>query len=241
MFVPLDLLLVALTLGFASSVHCLGMCGGITAALANAAPRRVRANPWRLGLHLGAIHGGRIASYAMAGAVAGVIGAGAVAAISQPDALVVLRYLAAGFLVAIGFTIAGWLPLTDRLGTWAMPLWAKIQPLVGRLAGGPGSVLYGLVWGWLPCGMVYTTLFYAVIAASAWGGALVMLAFGLGTVPALLALGLAAGRVQLAPRHAFWLRQVLGGATVALALVSVWLGGPDGPFCAPQETIRPPA
>jgi len=238
--VPLDLLLTALILGVASSVHCLAMCGGITAALANAAPRAVRASPWRLGLHLTAIHGGRIASYAMAGAFAGLLGAGAVAAISQPDALVALRYLAAGFLVAIGFTIAGWLPLTDRVGTLAMPLWLKLQPVVRRLApAGPGSVLYGLVWGWLPCGMVYTTLFYAVIAGTPWGGAVVMLAFGLGTVPALVALGLAAGRVQLAPRHAFWLRQLLGGATVALALVSVWLGGPDGPFCAPQATIGP--
>lgn len=236
---PPDLLLVALTLGFASSVHCLGMCGGITAALANAAPKAVRASPWRLGLHLLALHGGRITSYAMAGAVAGILGAGVIAAISQPDALVVLRYLAAGFLIAIGFTIAGWLPLTDRLGAFAMPLWARMQPFVRRLApGGPGSVFYGLVWGWLPCGMVYTTLFYAVIAGSALGGATVMLAFGLGTVPALLALGLAAGRVRLAPSHAFWLRQVLGGATVALALLSVWLGGPDGPFCAPHHTIQ---
>ncbi len=231
---PLDLLFVALTLGIASSVHCVAMCGGISAALANAAPRTVRASPWRLGLHLAAVHGGRIASYATAGAVAGLLGAGAVAAIAQPDALVVLRYLAAAFLIAIGFTIAGWLPLTDRLGTWAMPLWAKVQPAIRRLApGGPGSVLYGLVWGWLPCGMVYTTLFYAVFAASAWGGAVVMLAFGLGTVPALLALGLAAGHVRLAPAHASWLRQVLGAGTVALALLSVWLGGPDGPFCAP--------
>ncbi len=238
---PLDLLVVALTLGLGSSVHCLGMCGGITAALANAAPARVRAHPWRLAVHLLGVHGGRVASYATAGAIAGALGAGAVAAIAQPDALTLLRYLAAGFLVAIGFTVAGWLPLTDRLGTLATPLWTRVQAAVGRLApAGPGSVLYGVVWGWLPCGMVYTTLFYAVIAASPWGGAAVMAVFGLGTVPALLALGLAAGRVRLAPRHAFWLRQGLGAAIVALALASVWFGGPDGPFCAPQDTLAPP-
>ncbi len=235
---PTELLVVALTLGLASSIHCLGMCGGITAALANAAPRAVRASPWRLGVHLTAIHGGRIASYAVAGAIAGLLGAGAVATISHPEALVVLRYLAAGFLIAVGFTIAGWLPVTDRLGGLALPVWGRVQAVVQRLApGGPGSMLYGLAWGWLPCGMVYTTLFYAVFAASAWGGAAVMVAFGIGTVPALLALGLAAGRLQLAPRHAFWLRQVLGAATVALALLSVWLGGPDGPFCAPQDML----
>ncbi|TVQ29930.1 MAG: sulfite exporter TauE/SafE family protein [Geminicoccaceae bacterium] len=228
----LDLLLVGLTLGLASSVHCLGMCGGITAALANAVPARIRQNPWRLSAHLLAIHGGRITSYALAGAVAGVVGAGAVAAISQPDALVVLRYAAAAFLIAIGFTVAGWLPLTDRLGKLALPVWGQLQPRLHRLApGGPGSIAYGLVWGWLPCGMVYATLFYAVFAASALGGAGVMLAFGLGTVPALLALGLAAGRLRLAPTHAFWLRQLMGTLLVATALLSVWFGGPDGPFC----------
>jgi uncharacterized protein len=149
-----------------------------------------------------------------------------------PDALVVLRYLAAGFLIAIGFTVAGWLPLTDRLGRLALPVWGRLQPLFRRLApGGPGSIAYGLIWGWLPCGMVYSTLVYAVVAGTPTGGALVMLAFGLGTAPALVALGLAAGRLRVAPTHAFWLRQAMGAMLVAMALLSVWLGGPDGPFC----------
>lgn len=81
--------------------------------------------------------------------------------------------------------------------------------------------------------MVYTTLFYAVIAASAWGGAAVMLAFGLGTVPALLALGLMAGKLRISQENAWWLQQAMGVILVALAIGSVALGGPDGPFCKP--------
>ena len=232
---PPDLLLIALGLGLASSLHCLGMCGGITAALANAVPAHIRTSPWRLALHLLAVHGGRVASYAMAGALAGAFGAGAAAAIAVPEALVVLRFLAAGFLIAIGFTVAGWLPLTTALGRLPLWLWRWFQPLLHRLApSGPGSILYGLLWGRLPCGMVYATLVYAIVAASAVGGALVMLAFGLGTVPALLALGLAAGRLRVAPERAFWLRQAMGATLVAAALFSVWLGGPEGPFCRPE-------
>lgn len=231
--IALDLLAVALVLGLASSLHCLAMCGGITAAIANAAPLRMRQDPIRLGAHLLLVNGGRIGSYAVAGAIAGALGAGAVAGFVGPDAQVALRYLAAGFLIAIGFTIAGWLPLTDKFGTWAVPLWTRIRKTVQRLApgAGPGSVAYGLIWGWLPCGMVYTTLFYAVIAGSAPAGAMVMVAFGLGTVPALLALGLATGRIQLLPEHSFYARQAMGSLMVLLALGSVALGGPDGPFC----------
>lgn len=230
---PPDLLIVALGLGLSSSLHCVGMCGGITSALANAAPARIRASPGRLALHLLAVHGGRITSYTLAGALAGALGAGAIAAIAVPEALVVLRYLAAAFLIAIGFTVAGWLPLTDRLGTLGLPIWRQLHTAAGRLApaAGPGSIVYGVIWGWLPCGMVYSTLVYAVVAASATGGAMVMLAFGLGTVPALTALGLAAGRLRLAPAQAFWLRQAMGATLVAMAVLSVWLGGPNGPFC----------
>jgi len=197
-----------LVTGFLSGVHCLGMCGGIVSAFGAvgsvAAPATVTRQPPRRGFARElarqlAFNAGRIGSYAVAGTVAGALGgAGAyvAGALSWQVALYVLANL---MLVLVGLYLAGasaWLARIEALGA---PLWQRLQPLAARLLPArtlPQSVAAGLVWGWIPCGLVYAALAVAVLAGSAERGALAMAAFGLGTLPNLLAAGLAAARLR---------------------------------------------
>ena len=179
-------LLAMLALGAASGVHCVGMCGGIVVAFST-----VRFNPrpeWQRQI---LFNGGRISTYAAAGAVAGTLGYAA-RALPLQHALQVFADVA---LVLVGLHLAGIGPLrhVERL---AAPLWRRLQPLAARVTAHGNPYLAGLVWGWLPCGMVYGALAVATLAGSAHGGAAGMLAFGLGTLPWLLAAGAAAARLR---------------------------------------------
>ena len=198
---PLALALPLLVAGFASGVHCLGMCGGIVGAFAarrGAPPGAARAvtPEWPRQL---AFNAGRIASYAAAGAIVGSLGgAGAWVAGALP-AQTVLFVLANAMLVLVGLYLAGTARALVRLEAIGAPLWRRLQPLAARLlpaATVPQSFAAGALWGWLPCGLVYGALAAAAFAGSTGGGALVMLAFGVGTLPNLLAAGLAATRLR---------------------------------------------
>ena len=138
--------------GLASGVHCVGMCGGIVTAFSAPQPLLPAAALWRRQL---AFNAGRVSSYAVAGALAGLIGSGAYAVAAAP-AQAALYAAANLMLVLIGLYLAGlsgaaaWL---ERLGA---PLWRRLQPLAVRLR--PHSFAAGAVWGWLPCGLVYGAL-----------------------------------------------------------------------------------
>ncbi len=189
-----------LVAGLASGVHCVGMCGGIVGAFAARRVIPVReARNFREWPRQLAFNAGRIASYTAAGAAAGLAG-GAAAYMSGALPLQTALYvLANGVLVLIGLYLAGvggWLRSVERLGA---PLWRRLQPLAARLLGArslPQAFAAGAVWGWLPCGLVYGALTMAALAASPARGALAMLAFGLGTLPNLMAAGLAAARLR---------------------------------------------
>jgi sulfite exporter TauE/SafE len=215
-----------LVTGFLSGVHCLGMCGGIVAAFGSlGAPSAVvvqarRASPWREIARQLAFNAGRILSYTLAGALAGALGgAGATiaGALSWQVALYVLANL---MLILVGLYLAGasaWLARVEALGA---PLWRRLQPLAARLLPArtlPQSVAAGLVWGWIPCGLVYGALAVAVLAGSPERGALAMAAFGLGTLPNLLAAGLAAARLRsFAARRG--VRLAAGGVVLGFGL-----------------------
>jgi sulfite exporter TauE/SafE len=194
--------LAMLVAGFASGVHCLGMCGGIVSAFSARRVIPIRngvlasAPEWPRQL---AFNAGRIASYAAAGAIVGSVGGvGAWVAGALP-AQTVLFVFANVMLVLVGLYLAGAgraLVLLEALGA---PLWRRLQPLAARMLPADTlarSFVAGALWGWLPCGLVYGALAAAAFAGSPGGGALVMLAFGLGTLPNLLAAGLAAGRLR---------------------------------------------
>ncbi|GAO94439.1 membrane protein [Pseudomonas syringae pv. actinidiae] len=190
MFELAPVLLSALVLGLLGGGHCLGMCGGLMGALTLAIPKEQRNRRFRLLL---AYNLGRIISYAAAGFCSGLVGW----AVAQSPLATGLRVMAAVLLIVMGLYLAGWwsgLTHIERLGRG---LWRYVQPLASRLlpvSSLPRALLLGALWGWLPCGLVYSALLWASSQGNPVDSALLMLAFGLGTWPVLLATGLAAER-----------------------------------------------
>ena len=186
-------LAAALTLGLFGSVHCIGMCGGIVGVLTYNLPEDMRKSPVRILPYAVAYNAGRIFSYMVAGAVVGLIGATAMAPLEMERALAVGRGLAGVFMILLGFYVAGWSPLLAKLEQLGARFWRRIEPLGRRFIPVRRPVhafALGIVWGWLPCGMVYSALMLSLATASVITGAIVMGAFGLGTLPMLLAMGL---------------------------------------------------
>lgn len=193
LFHLLPQLLSALILGLLGGGHCLGMCGGLMGALTLAIPKDQRSRRFRLLL---AYNLGRIFSYACAGLLIGLLGW----AVANSPGAMALRAVAAVLLICMGFYLAGWwsgLTRIEGLGRW---LWRYLQPIASRLlpvSNLPRALLLGAVWGWLPCGLVYSTLLWAASQGNAQSSALLMLAFGVGTWPVLLATGVAAERTTI--------------------------------------------
>ena len=177
--------------GLLGGTHCVGMCGGIVGALSLGAPAR-----WSM--HL-AYNAGRILSYGVAGALAGALGAASLALDGPAPVRLTLYLLANLMLVALGLYLLGVtraLAFTERAG---QHLWRHIQPLTRRFV--PAKTVaqafpLGVLWGWLPCGLVYSALATALTAGSAERGALLMLSFGLGTLPNLLLAGILLARLN---------------------------------------------
>jgi len=209
----------AFLLGLAASGHCLAMCGGVTAALGLATARDASGRT-RLSLLLGC-QVGRIVSYSLAGLlVAGALG-GVVAFLDVESVRKVLRVFAAlallfAALVAFGFVGSS----GPRFG---QAVWRRLAPLGRRflpINSLPRACAFGMVWGWMPCGFVYSVLLIATLQYSAVQGALTMAAFGLGTIPAMFLTSLASRRFVplIASRVA---RRVAGSVLVASAIVTV--------------------
>jgi uncharacterized protein len=214
-------LLSALLVGFFGGVHCVGMCGGIVGALTLGLPEHLRNRPagaWPF--HI-AYNLGRITSYTLAGALAGGLGAGLLQLTELRQAQLVLQVIAALFMLALGLYLGGWwagLVRVERLGGH---LWRRLEPFGRRLlpvASPPQAFALGLVWGWLPCGLVYSVLIWSLAAGSAREGAQLMLAFGLGTLPNLLLMGALAAQLGSFVRQP-WPRRVAGGLVLAFGLV----------------------
>ncbi len=215
-------LLPAVLIGLASAVHCIGMCGSIVGALTLSLPPEIREHRRRLLPFLLAYNTGRISSYATGGLLAGLLGAG----LAEPLGSVgheVLRWFSALWVALIGMHLAGWFPafaLIERVGA---PLWTRIEPHARALL--PvrrplAAFAFGLLWGWLPCGLVYSTLIWSIGTGRPGDAALVMLAFGLGTLPATLATGVFTGwttRFFRDPR----LRPIVGGLLILLAAATL--------------------
>ncbi|KEY89565.1 sulfite exporter TauE/SafE family protein [Pseudomonas capeferrum] len=215
----LPLLGSALILGLLGGGHCLGMCGGLMGALTLAIPPEQRGRRLRLLL---AYNVGRILSYACAGLLLGLAGW----AVASSLAALALRVLAALLLIAMGLYLAGWWSGLTRIEALGRGLWRHIQPVASRLlpvSSLPRALLLGALWGWLPCGLVYSTLLWAASQGNAGYSAALMLAFGLGTWPVLLATGLAAERVSSLLRR----RSVRMAGGLLVILFGLWtLPGP---------------
>lgn len=233
------LLLAALLTGLAGAGHCFGMCGGIAGALSQARPGG-QASPWHINA---AYSAGRITTYALLGLLVG----GSAALLAPADmgvALLVARLLTACALLLVALHLLGisrWLSFLERIGGRA---WRKLTPLVRRLLPAttmPRAFGVGLCWGLLPCGLVYGGLLYAATSGSGLAGAAVMACFGIGTLPAVLALGAAAGALA---RRAAGLRLASGGLLLTYGiwtLISTLLAWPairDGVCRSPGDVYR---
>ncbi|MGZ3159940.1 MAG: sulfite exporter TauE/SafE family protein, partial [Burkholderiaceae bacterium] len=195
-------LLPIFMIGLLGSVHCVGMCGGIVSAFSIAAnharkfPVRVVAQTASISnisefenvLRVISYNAGRIGSYAIAGAIAGGI-VGSASTLVNISAIQMIGYWLANFmLVALGlYLMDAWRGLT-QLESAGQSIWRHVQSLMRYFVPLDNSLkmlAVGAVWGWLPCGMVYSVLLTATLTGSASSGAMVMLAFGLGTLPTL--------------------------------------------------------
>jgi len=223
----------AFVVGLLGGVHCVGMCGGIVGALSLQLPGGRPKLPFQF-----AYNGGRILSYGVAGALVGALGAGSLLLGGAAQLRVGLYVLANLMLIALGLHLMGaWhgIALLERAGRG---LWERLRPVATRLVpvnSVPKALASGMVWGWLPCGLVYSMLTTALFAGSPVSGGLVMLAFGAGTLPNLLAMGLAAGRLQpfLQKRG---VRISAGFLVLGFGMLGLWrmAAHPLGPadFCA---------
>lgn len=216
---PESAYLALFIVGLLGGTHCVGMCGGIVGALSFGGPPR-------LSLHL-SYNLGRIASYGIAGALAGGLGAASLHLSAQLPLRLALATLANLLLIALGFYLAGETRLLLPLERAGARLWRHIEPLARRFLPArtfAQALPLGLLWGWLPCGMVYSALATALTAGSALQGGLLMLAFGAGTLPNLLLAGFFLARLRRFTQQRLLRR--LAGLLVAgfgvHGLISVW-------------------
>lgn len=206
-------LLTLFLLGFFGGGHCVGMCGGLSSAFALQLPPGLNRTGLIVLLNLG-----RISSYVFIGLLVGAIGQVGIS-LDQTRWLQNGLYFSANLLLLfLGLYLAGISSLATRIESIGRPVWKRLNPLLNRLLpiqSVPACFGVGMLWGWLPCGLVYSASLYALGSGNALEGGLYMLAFALGTLPNLLAMGLFAAQ----------LKNFLQRKTVRLAaglLVAAW-------------------
>lgn len=199
----------AFIIGLLGSGHCIAMCGGITSMLTSALPSP-SANTHKYSNQQIPINNqndysknsnktilvicynlGRITSYTFIGAIVGFTGSVAAKNLGAP--LATLRIISSIFMILLGLYLGQWLMWLNRIEAIGKYLWRYISPLASKAipVNSPIKALtLGAVWGWLPCGLVYSTLTWALASGSMITGASIMLCFGLGTLPALLTLSI---------------------------------------------------
>ncbi|WP_199053007.1 sulfite exporter TauE/SafE family protein [Aquitalea sp. ASV15] len=197
--------------GLLGGGHCMGMCGGIITALTLNLPAGQRR--W---LILLSYNIGRIGSYVLVGVLLGGLAGAGLSLLTARPAQLALLVLANLMLIAMGLYLAGLSSAITALEKLGRPVWARLQPLLARLLpirSPRTALLAGMLWGWLPCGLVYSASLSALASGKATQGGLLMLAFGLGTLPNLLLMGVFADTLRQ------WLQQkpvrLLAGLLVA--------------------------
>ncbi|HET8800209.1 MAG TPA: sulfite exporter TauE/SafE family protein [Marinobacter sp.] len=208
----------AFLIGLLGSTHCLSMCGGISASLSMAVPvgKGFRARQTAMLL---AFNVGRVGSYVAIAALVALVSTSAASAWAGLGPI--LRTLAGLLLIFMGLSMGQWwqgIRYVERLGA---PVWKRVSPLTRRfvpVTHAGQALALGSLWGWLPCGLVYSTLGWAALQPSVGSAALTMACFGLGTLPSMLATGYAAGGIRRLKQHPLF-RKLAGGL---LMLFGIW-------------------
>jgi sulfite exporter TauE/SafE len=194
----------AFIIGLLGSGHCIAMCGGITTMLTSALPGNKYQSNQKIPINnqnspqqsskftlVFCYNFGRITSYSLIGAIVGFTGSIAAKNIGLP--LAGLKMFSALFVILLGLYLGQWLMWLNRIEALGKKLWQYISPLASKVipVDTPLKALgLGAIWGWLPCGLVYSTLTWALASSNTIEGASIMFFFGLGTLPALLTLSI---------------------------------------------------
>ncbi len=206
----------AFLIGLLGSTHCIGMCGGIVGALTMGLPQSTRQSSLKLLPYLLVYNGGRLFSYTMAGLIVGLLSATA-GSFFQLGKFPLGGIVGGLFMVALGIYIAGWWQTMAPLERLGSHFWRLIEPFGRRfmpVKSLPQAMGLGLLWGWLPCGLVYSTLAWAATSGDVTKTTLLMLSFGVGTLPMLLVMGGLAEKLQRFTRHK-WTRYIAGILLIA--------------------------
>jgi len=184
--------IIAFNLGLVSTAHCVGMCGGILTTLMLGSPEGEQKSSLKVFKRSLAYNLGRISSYSIAGLFAGLLGAKFLGLSQNINAHLILQSIAALVLIGLALNILGFSPLTKITEAVGMRLWKRIQPLGKHLY--PintlwRALLFGMLWGWLPCGLVYSAMLLSLSTGTAHEGMLTMMFFGIGTLPGMLTIG----------------------------------------------------
>ncbi len=217
--------LTAFIAGLLGGVHCLGMCGGIVGALTfgikndNDNSNKLKQFPYLL-----AYNSGRIFSYTLAGTLVGGISMLAANLTALRSVQYGLEVLAALFMIVLGLYLAGWWNGLRRVEQAGGFIWKHVEPISRKfipVSSPTQALILGALWGWLPCGLVYTILFWSITTGSALEGGLLMLSFGLGTLPMLLAMGVFAAALSGFIQKR-WVRITAGSMIIAFGVFSLF-------------------
>ena len=212
--------ITAFLLGLFSTVHCIAMCGSVIGALTLSLPVEIRESQKKMFPYVFNYNLGRLLSYGTAGAIVGLLSS----PLAHFDGHSVLRVLSVVVMVSMGLYLAGWFPKFAKMERLGGPIWKWLQPFGQKLlpVKKRSQAFYlGMIWGWLPCGLVYAALAVAATVGEPIKASMVMLAFGAGTLPAVMGAGLFTGFLASMARIKY-LRQFAGVSIIAMALMTAF-------------------
>jgi sulfite exporter TauE/SafE len=213
-------LLAAFVAGLAGSAHCFGMCGGMAGALGMRARAGATSNQ---AAHVRSLlyHVGRILGYATVGAIGGALGHSAHWALAFTRFESALRVTAGALMLLVAVRVLTRWNAFAPIESAGAKLWGKLRPLSSRAATNDhwsGSLATGLLWGFLPCGLVYSMVLLTLTTRSAIEGASVMLAFGLGTLPVMASMTMVLGASWPKLSQRPWFRGAMGAALIVFGM-----------------------
>ena len=215
----------AFVAGIAGSAHCFAMCGGLAGAFGMRARAANASGAFGNAL---SYHVGRLSGYTVAGAICGLLGATLQSVLDLARIGSWLRIASGVLLLLIALRmLSPWNPL-HWLETLGAKFWRRLQPLTqktGTLHGPAQGIALGFLWGWLPCGLVYSMLLFAALSGNASTGGAILLAFGLGTLPSMLTSTVLAAHVQRLLSNR-WPRFASGILLVLLGAWMIWISLP---------------
>lgn len=216
-------ILIAFIIGLFSSLHCVAMCGSIIGTLSFSLKPEIRDNKSKMAAFIFSYNFGRISSYVLAGFLVALLESIITLPLGSEHGHRILQIISALIITGAGFYIAGWFPNFAYIEKTGSRFWKTIEPYGRKLipvATLKQAFLFGMVWGWIPCGLVYTALALAATSGDITTSMLTMLAFGIGTLPAVMGMGMVSTFIsRLSKLHTT--KQVIGMLLVLIAIISV--------------------